>query len=362
MESKTPPNAWNKLLELYDVARKIHDAFPLSPDLDITPEEIVAREEALRGEFTTLCTHLLAMAVAEIRMKGLHEKSHDPDVEEVTINDTACIAVSFLFFPRKKGGLREIIEIIRSLFRRNPDAGPVDLFNYFKAVVSRNLSQSAKQKARFENPWYYCIARCVDFHIRSRLRYTMEDRIVIDLESRKAGNPSRLASSEEILAFCNRFSPTPKKPGSAVDVIFDCLEESDQFDSRLDKQELYLAVYKLMTPHMTVEYPRSSIPTPDESYLVGKLHAVAYDLLGEIVESYNWRKIRDPDIQAAYMIAGEDILMDLIYFGERKNSQYEYLAAHIEGLTREKWRELMGSFQHFVKVLEQKWAERLREL
>ena len=346
----------------YEISRRILDAFPLTPKLDMPPEEIASREESLRLEFGALCVHLLSMAAAEIRVKGLHEKRHDPDLDEVTINDAACIAVSFLFYPRKRGGLREIVEIIRSLFRRNPDAGPVDLFNYLSAAVSRNLKQSAKQKARFENPWYSCIAKCVDFHVKSRPRYAVEGQHIIDTHAEDPPGRLPTATSEDILELCNRRSPIPKKPGAAIDLIFDCLRENNAHDGGIPRRELYLAVYKLLTPHMTVEFPRNSTPTPEDIYLISKLHVEACDLLGEMRETYSWRKIKDGVIQAAYLAAGEDILMDLINFGKPRNSRHEYLSAHIGGFTKKDWSVHRGSFQHFVKVLEQRWAERLHAL
>lgn len=350
------------LEELYEVSSKILGGFPLSSGKKMPPEEIASREKGLRDEFNTLCAHLLSMAVAEIRVKGLHEKSHDPETDKVTINDAACIAVSFLFYRRKQSGLPEVIEIIRSLFRRNPEAGPVDLFNYLSAAVARNLSQSAKQKARFDNPWYYCVARCVDFHVRSRPRYEIEGKSVVDLEAEKPTHQSQSPSSEEAISLCNRVSPLPKKPGPAIDLIFDCLRESDAYDVRIHRQELYLAIYKLMTPHMTAEYPRTNILTPEDTHLLSSMQIEAYDLLGEMEESYNWRKIQDGMHRAAYLNAGEDILMDLLYFGERRNSHSEYLSAYLDGFAIENWREHKGSFQNFVKVLEKKWSEKLRAL
>ena len=362
MNTRKPNRASEKLSELFGVSRKILYAFPIASSNELPPEEIESRETALRPEFNTLCVHLISMAAAEIATRGLHEKDHDPIREKIEINDVTCIAVSFLFYRRTDSGLRDIVEIIRSFYRRNHDAGPIDLFNYLTAVVSRTLRQSAKQKARFDNPWYYCIARCVDFHIKSRERYVTKEKLVIDHESNKSNNPHRSATSEDMVALCNNVPAIPKKPGAAIDLIFDRIEESDQFDGKVEKYELYLAVYKLMTPHMTVEYPSNRIPTPEDAYLVSVMHLQAWDILDDMKNSYNWRKMQDDRVRMAFLSAGEDILMDLVYFGERKSSLHEYLAMHMDGLNKKEWPEFKGSFQHFVKVLDEKWAERLRAL
>lgn len=359
MKSKTPYRASEKLGELYDISRRILDAFPLSSINILSPKDIESREKSLRREFNLLAEQLVSMAAAEIRIRGLHEKSHDPETDEVTINDAACIAVSFLCLTRRRSGLLEIVEIIRSLFRRNPDAGSIDLFNYLSVVVSRTLCQSSKQKARFENPWFYRIARCVDFHVRSRPRYAVQAKLVIDLE---APGQSPLANSEDMLSICNQYLPIPKKPGVAIDIIFDCLKESGLYSGRVEKRELYLAVYKLMAPHMTVDCLHSQVSTPYDDRLISMMHVEAHDLLCEMEKTYKWRKAGDGKLRTAFVCAGEDIILDKIYFGAKRNSLKEYLSVYIDGLATKEWNDYRGSFQHFVRVLEKKWSEKLRTL
>ena len=362
MKPKNPNRPLAETQQLFEVSRNILDAFKDALTNRLPSKEIASREKALNIEINTLCAHIISMAAAEVVVRGLHEKHHDPEQEQVDINDVGCIAASLLFDRRKGSGLYDIVHILGSFFKRNPDAKPIELFNYLTAVVSRSLRHTSKQKASFDNPWYYRVARCVDFHIKSRPRYTIEGKLVIALEGNASNNPSLTATSEDMIALCNHASAIPKRAAAAVDLIFDCLAESERFGDRVERHELYLAVYKLMTPHMIPPYPQTAPSTPADTLLVSRMHVEAYDLLDEMEESYQWRKTKDGETRTAFIRAGEDILLDWICFGERRNSLKQYLSAYLDGLAEDGWHEYKGSFQNFVKVLEKKWAERLRAL
>jgi hypothetical protein len=347
------------LRELFEASRAILKAFP---SLKATSaQEIEAIELRLRREFDILCTHLVAMAVAQIRIKGEHIKGDNPTDQARQITDTACTAVSFLF-QRHKNGHRAVVEIIRSLFRRNPGAGPVDLFNYLSSAVSRNLRQTAKQQLRWENPWYSCIATCVDFHIKDRARYRYEGAYAIDLEA--TGNPggSWTPTSDEVIALCGRFTPVPKKPGEIIDFIFDRLEEAGAFSGKIRKRDLYIAVYRLIAPQLPDRATRSKSSTPEDIRILKGMIALIDPVLDHVEKNYQWRGNVDGKRKAAYLDAGRDILTDYAHFGKRMSSLRAHLSTHVGNLTQAEWKKYKGSFQNFIMVLEQEWAKRLRAL
>lgn len=342
---------------LFEIAVDLHKAFGRLPPRSRRAQEIMDIERRHRHQLDRLCLHLAAMASGELRRHWYLCKDTDPKHEQSQISQRAIQAVSILFERLSGYELFPVIRLIDGLFDNNKNAGPDDVFRYLHAAVRISVRQFIKRLAR-EN--YGPIAHVFTAVNESIARSERCERYgdLVYSGRRETVSEVKIFGYDEIMTQYAYANIIPKTVSEAVDVILDLL--GNTFTGKnlaVRAGTLRRCTFEMLRHRLVPDNPRG-LNTTLQRIIEERFGETRLNIIADIDRLFRWGRLHSATVRTAFIEAGKDILFDLAWKGSRTVSLFRYLSCHLDGCTGIYYKRFYkGSFQHFVKKIEETWKK-----
>lgn len=321
---------------------------------------LVQAEEYLKEDIGLALKHCRVMARVKL-MAGCYGgfSEYNPSVHE-DIDTIAGDISSKLAYRRKGTGYFELIHVIESLRRKNPDPEPADTVKYFSGVITRLIWNHGSQQIKNACPAIYNTYRKIDYYCGNSDLYDVDDGVVVLREAiiKRLGAIS--PSSYEIVSMCGRYYPITGTVSAAVDLIFELLDSDPKFLAAVRNSELKRGVYELLKPKLDIQYSPPPPLTPESVMLGGDMFRALKTAIASVATLYRWRGDYSDVEKNAMVDAAYEYLLDEMLIDKPKHSFFDCLAANLENCTREVYdARFKGSFQNLNAWVRDKWKKNL---